>query len=255
MVRLWSSRRTSRFFSIAESVIKEFPDVEMDLDSWWGGRERWTYKIVDGHWKECEPWIICAYTENKNDYQRLRTVAKQDGIVPQYLGTKYYSELHWDYNQVKGEGTEEERKEKSDNLTRDLAEKLSRNLEDVELLLYYFNYDDYYYEINEIFKAKNGHMVTEQVDKGISVVLIEDVDSLEWIDGREPLLLHPMEYVAEMIRRAREGNRDCQYCVNRILEFGDKSLYESLLTEDDKKWIEKKVKTPSIKALTAYSKR
>ena len=47
-----------------------------------------------------------------------------------------------------------------------------------------------------------------------------------------------MDCVTEMIRRAREGDRDCQYCVNSILEYGDKSLYESLLTEDDKKWLD-----------------
>ena len=109
---------------------------------------------------------------------------------------------------------------------------------DVELLVYYYDYNDYYYEISEIFKAKDGRVKMESVDKGISVVLIEDVDSLKWINGREPLLLHPMEYVTEMIRRAREEDWHCQYCVNRILKFGDKSLYESLLTEEDKKWLD-----------------
>ncbi len=227
------------FISIAASVIKEFPDVDMDLDSWWGGRERWTYMIVDGHWKEYTPWIIVAYTENESDYQRLSAIAKQNEVMPENLDMKLYERGHqvcWTYKKLKEDDAKD--KEKLNNLTKGLAEKLSRNLGDVELLAYYYDYNDYYYEISEIFKAKDGQVKMESVDEGISVILIEDVDSLKWINGREPLLLHPMEYVTEMIRRAREGDRDCQYCVNSILEYGDKSLYESLLTEEDKKWLD-----------------
>ena len=230
------------FFAIAESVIKEFPDVEMDLEGWWGGQDHWTYMIVDGHWEVYTPWIIVAYTENESDYQRLLAVAKQNDVVPENLDMEFWEKRHkvwWTYKTLKDDSTIDELNEKLNNLTRNLAERLSRNLGDAELLVYYYDSDDYFYEISEIFKAKDGLVKMEPVDSGISVILIEDVGSLDWIDGIEPLLLHPMEYVMEMIRRSREGDCDSQYCVKAILEYGDRSLYESLLTEDDKKWLEK----------------
>lgn len=229
------------FFAIAESVIKEFPDVEMDLVGWWGGQDRWTYKIVDGHWKKYTPWIIVAYTENESDYQRLSAIVKQNEVMPENLDMELREKMHqvcWTYKELNDDGAQDELKEKLNTLTKDLAKKLSRNLGDVELLAYYYDYNDYYYEISEIFKAKDGQVKMESVDEGISTILVEDVDFLKWINGKEPLLLHPMEYVEEMIRRAREGDRHCQYCVNRILEYGDRSLYESLLTEEDKEWLE-----------------
>ena len=227
------------FWPIAESVIKEFPGIEMEMIRWYGPQGRWTYMIVDGHWKEYTPWIIVAYTENESDYQRLLAIAKQNEVMPENLDMKLCERGHQvclTYKKLKEDDAKD--KEKLNNLTKGLAEKLSRNLGDVELLAYYYDYNDYGYEISEIFKANDGQVKMESVDEGISVILIEDVDSLKWINGREPLLLHPMDCVAEMIRRAREGDRDCQYCVNSILEYGDKSLYESLLTEEDKKWLE-----------------
>ena len=39
------------FNPIAESVIKVFPDVEMERQGWWG-QETWNYIIVDGKWQE-----------------------------------------------------------------------------------------------------------------------------------------------------------------------------------------------------------
>ena len=39
------------FSPIANSVIKEFPDVEIELQRWWG-ESTWNYIIVDGKWKE-----------------------------------------------------------------------------------------------------------------------------------------------------------------------------------------------------------
>ena len=228
------------FFVIAESVVKEFPDVDMNLESWWDGRDGYSYMTVDGHWKEYTPWIIVAYTENESDYQRLSAIAKQNEVTPENLDMKLCERGHqvcWTYKKLKEDDAKD--KEKLNNLTKGLAEKLSRNLGDVELLAYYYDYNHYGYEISEIFKAKDGQVKMESVDEGISVALIEEIDSLKWIDGKEPLLLHPMEYVAEMIRRAREGDHNSQSCVKwYILEYGDKSLYENLLTEEDKKWLD-----------------
>ena len=179
-------------------------------------------------------------TENESDYRHLLAIAKQNEVMPENLDMKLCErgrQVCWTYKKLKEDDAKD--KEKLNNLTKGLAEKLSRNLGNVELLVYYYDDNNYYYEISEIFKAKDGQVKMESVDKGISVALIEGIDSLKWIDGKEPLLLHPMEYVAEMIRRAREGDHNCQSCVNwNILEYGDRSLYESLLTEEDKKWLD-----------------
>ena len=55
------------FNSIAESVIKEFPGVEMERQGWWGPERTWNYIIADGKWQEYTPWKFVAYTEGKGE--------------------------------------------------------------------------------------------------------------------------------------------------------------------------------------------
>ena len=52
------------FTPIAESVIKEFPGVEMERRDFWG-QEAWNYIIADGKWQQYTLWMFVAYIDGK----------------------------------------------------------------------------------------------------------------------------------------------------------------------------------------------
>jgi len=60
---------------------------------------------------------------------------------------------------------------------------------------------------------------------------------LEWVESRGHVLLHPMEFVTELIKRAREGDYECQSFAIDMLMDGDTASYTSLIEPADKKWL------------------
>ena len=65
---------------IAESIIKVFPDVDMELSEHCG-LEGWNYMIVNGEWKEYTPWKFGAYAKDKGEEEVLEYKEMKDGRV------------------------------------------------------------------------------------------------------------------------------------------------------------------------------
>ena len=103
------------FNPIADSVIKEFPDVEMERQGWWG-QEVWNYIIVDGEWQQYTLWKFDAYIDGKGEETQL------------------------EYKEPKDGRTEEERHEERDNMCKEMAERLSRLHPGVEIAVYAYDW-------------------------------------------------------------------------------------------------------------------
>ena len=67
------------FTPITESVIKEFPGVEMERHDWWGPQEAWNYVIADGKWQQYTLWKFVAYTDGKGEEVQLEYKQLKDG--------------------------------------------------------------------------------------------------------------------------------------------------------------------------------
>ena len=91
------------FNPIAESVIREFPEVEMERRGWWGPQEVWNYVIADGKWQEYILWKFVAYIDGKGE------------------------EVQLEYKEPKDGRTEEEKREERDKMCKEIAERLSRS--------------------------------------------------------------------------------------------------------------------------------
>ena len=89
------------FNPISESVINEFPDVEMERHGWWG-QQYWNYFIADGKWQEYTLWKFVAYIDGKGEEDQL------------------------DFKQPKEGRTEEEKYEIRDKMCKEMAERISQ---------------------------------------------------------------------------------------------------------------------------------
>ena len=88
------------FNPIAESVIKEFPEVEMERQCWYGQAVR-NYDIVDGKWQQYTLWKFVAYTDGKGE------------------------EIQLEYKQLKDGRTEEEKHDELDRMCKEMAQSAS----------------------------------------------------------------------------------------------------------------------------------
>lgn len=199
------------FNSISESVIKEFPDVEMERQGWWG-QEVWNYVIADGKWQEYTLWKFVAYIDGKGE------------------------EVQLEYKEPKDGRTEEERHEERDNMCKEMAERLSRLHPGVEIAVYAYDWYMIYTTVDEFYRAKDGCAVKEWGDRGLSGIM-PYFDVLEWVECIGHVLLHPMEFAAELIRRAREGEDYCPAIAAEMILDGDTAKYFSLIEPADKKWL------------------
>ena len=202
------------FNPIAESVIKEFPEVEMERQDWWG-QEVWNYVIADGKWQQYTLWKFVAYIDEKGE------------------------EVQLEYKEPKDGRSEEERHEERDNMCKKMAERLSRLHPGVEIAVYAYDWYMIYTIVEEFYRAKDGCAVKEWVDCGLSGIM-PDFDVMEWVECIGQVLLHPMEFAAEVIKRAREGEDYCPAIAAEMILDGDTAKYFSLIEPADKKWLMKR---------------
>jgi len=203
------------FIPIAESVIKVFPDVEMERQGWWGER-LWNYIIVDGKWQEYTLWKFVAYTEGKGE------------------------EVLLEYKEPKDGRTEEEKHDERNRMCKELAEQQSQKLAGVEMAVYYYDGCNIYTTIEEFYRAKDGCASHEYVDSGLKVLIEGDIENdkqEDFIDHVGQLLLHPMECAAEIIKRARKDEGWNQLYATEMMFYGDTTNYFSLIEPSDKKWL------------------
>ena len=202
------------FNSIAESVIKEFPGVEMERQGWWGPQDIWNYVIVDGKWQEYTLWKFVAYTDGKGEEDQL------------------------EYKQLKDGRTEEERHEELDRMCKEMAERLSRLHPDVEIAVYAYDWYGVYTIVEEFYRAKDGRATKEMVDRGL-VEIMDYFEDMEWVGSLGHVLLHPKEFATELIKRAREGDYHCRRFAHYMLMDGETTHDTSLIEPADKEWLMK----------------
>ena len=119
-----------------------------------------------------------------------------------------------------------------------MAERLSRSHPDVEIAVYAYDRYEPYTSVEEFYKAKDGCATKEMVDRGlVAIMKCGYFDEIEWIESIGHVLLHPKEFAAELIRRAREG--EDSYYVTKMLLDGDTERYFSLIEPADKEWLMK----------------
>ncbi len=200
------------FNSIAESVIKEFPGVEMERQGWWGPQDIWNYVIVDGKWQEYTLWKFVAYTDGKGEEDQL------------------------EYKQLIDGRTEEERHEERDKMCKEMAERLSRLHPDVEIAVYAYDWYGVYTIVEEFYSAKDGRATKEMVDRGL-VEIMDYFEDMEWVGSLGHVLLHPKEFATELIKRAREGDYHCRRFAHYMLMDGETTQDTSLIEPTDKKWL------------------
>ena len=203
------------FNPIADSVIKVFPDVEMELQGWWG-QETWNYIIADGKWQEYTLWKFVAYTEGKGDEILLEYKEMTDGL------------------------TDEEKHDKRDKMCKELAEQQSRQQSGVEIAVFCYDYNELFSYIEEFYRAKDGIANHEHVDVGlVKIMSCGYFDEMDWIKSYGEALLHPLDFLAEIIKRARKGDDYCPLYATRMMLYGDTAHYFSLIEPSDKEWLMK----------------
>ena len=180
-------RKHFDFNPIAESVIKVFPGVEMERQVWWESQGVWNYFIVDGKWQEYTLWKFFAYVEGKGE------------------------EVQLEYKQPKEGRTEEEKHEERDKMCKEMAERLSRLHPDVEIAVYAYDWYNVYdwflrtiggYKVEEFYRAKDGHATKEMVHRGLVAIMdCGYFNGAEWVESVGHVLLHPMEFIAKLIRQ------------------------------------------------------
>ena len=204
------------FNSIAESVLKEFPEVEMERQGWWGPQDIWNYVIIDGKWQQYILWKFVAYTDGKGE------------------------EVQLEYKQLKDGRTEEEKHEERDKMCKEMAERLSRLHPDVEIAVYAYDWYEYPTSVEEYYRAKDGRTAKEMVDRGLLEIMdCGYIDTIDWVESIGHMLLHPMALAAEVIRLARED--EDAFIATEMLLHGDTARYFSLIEPADKKWLMKLV--------------
>ena len=208
------------FYPIAESVIKEFPDVKMELKEWYG-QEVWNYIIVDGEWKEYTLWKFVSYAKSKGE------------------------ELLLEYKEMKDNLSEEEQRDERYRMCKELAEQQSLQLPGMDIAVYCYDYYDIYFQVREFYRAKNGCASHRNVEDGLRKILSLDMCNIDWIECTGQVLLEPMECAAEIIRRARKGEDLDTYAAIRMMLYGDTARYFSLIEPSDKDWLMKQAEENS----------
>ena len=203
------------FSEIAESVIKEFPDVDMELCEHWGP-DKWTHICVNGEWKKYTLWKFVAYTKDKGD------------------------EVLLDYKEIKDGLTDEEKHDKREKMCKELAEKHSRQHPGVEMAVFCYDYNELYSPIEEFYRAKDGVASHEYVDAGLGKLMsCGYFDGIGWTEPTGQVILYPMEFADKIIKRAREGEDSYPLYITTMMLHGDTARYFSLIEQTDKEWLMK----------------
>ena len=205
------------FNPISESVINEFPDVEMERHGWWG-QQYWNYFIADGKWQEYTLWKFVAYIDGKGEEDQL------------------------DFKQPKEGRTKEEKYEIRDKMCKEMAERISQANPGVEIAVYASDYysSPYTTVFKEFYRAKDGRATKDYVDSGVKEIMdCGYFDEMEWVEGIGHVLLHPMEFAAEVLKRARGEEDYYPQIATKMMMNGDTAKYFSLIEPTDKKWLMK----------------
>lgn len=201
------------FYPIADSVIKEFPGVEMELQGWWGQDVR-NYIIVDGEWQEYTLWKFVAYAKGKGEEVLMEYKEMTDGL------------------------SDEEKQGERDRICKELAEQHSEKLPGVEIAVYCYDYYDLTCHTNEFYRAKDGCTSHEYVDDGLERLMYGDIDEMEdSIECVGQVLLYPMECAAEIIKRARKDEDWFPRYATEMMLYGDTAHYFSQIEPSDKDWL------------------
>jgi hypothetical protein len=201
------------FNPIADSVIKEFPDVEMERQGWWG-QEVWNYIIVDGEWQQYTLWKFVAYAKGKGE------------------------EVLMEYKEITDGLSDEEKQGERDRICKELAEQHSEKLPGVEIAVYCYDYFDLTCHTNEFYRAKDGCTSHEYVDGGLERLMYGDIDEMEdCIECVGQVLLYPMECAAEIIKRARKDEDWFPRYATEMMLYGDTARYFSQIEPSDKDWL------------------
>ena len=119
-----------------------------------------------------------------------------------------------------------------------MAERLSRLHPDVEIAVYAYDWWQYPTSVEEFYRAKDGRATKEMVDRGwVAIMDCAYLDAMEWVESIGHVLLHPKEFAAEVIRRAREG--EDAFIATEMLTDGDTTRDTSLIEPADKEWLMK----------------
>ena len=205
------------FDSIAECVIKVFPEVEMERKDNYG-QSVWNYIVADGKWQEYTLWKFVVYIDGKGEETLL------------------------EYKEPKEGRTEEEKNEIRNSMCREMAERQSLQNPGVEIAVYASDYysSPYTTVCWDFYRAKDGRATKDYVDSGVKAIMdCGYFDEMEWVECIGHVLLHPMEFAAELIRRAREGEDYCPAIAAEMILDGDTAKYFSLIEPADKKWLMK----------------
>lgn len=167
------------FNPIAESVIKEFPMIDMERRGFWG-QEVWNYVVIDGKWQQYTLWKFVAYIDGKSEEEQL------------------------EYKELKEGQTEEKRHEVRDKMCKEMAERISKLHPGVEIAVYAYDWYEIYTIVEEFYRAKDGCAHKELVDHKLMEMMPDLVD-LEWEECIGHVLLHSMEFLAEFIKREKES--------------------------------------------------
>lgn len=205
------------FDSIAECVIKVFPEVEMERKDNYG-QSVWNYIVADGKWQEYTLWKFVVYIDGKGEETLL------------------------EYKEPKEGRTEEEKNEIRNSMCREMAERQSLQNPGVEIAVYASDYysSPYTTVCWDFYRAKDGRATKDYVDSGVKAIMdCGFFDEMEWVEGIGHVLLHPMEFAAEVLKRARGEEDYYPQIATKMMMNGDTAKYFSLIEPTDKKWLMK----------------
>lgn len=161
-------------------------------------------------------WKFVAYTNGKGEEELL------------------------EYKEAKDERTEEEKHDERDRMCKELAEQQSRQLPGVEIAVFCYNYNELYSYIEEFYSAKDGCVIHQHVDAGlVEIMSCGYFDGMDWVKSYGEALLHPLDFLAEIIKRARKGDDYCPLYATRMMLYGNTAHYFSLIEPSDKEWLMK----------------
>ena len=205
------------FDSIAECVIKVFPEVGMERKDNYG-QSVWNYIVADGKWQEYTLWKFVVYIDGKGEETLL------------------------EYKEPKEGRTEEEKNEIRNSMCREMAERQSLQNPGVEIAVYASDYysSPYTTVCWDFYRAKDGRATKDYVDSGVKAIMdCGFFDEMEWVEGIGHVLLHPMEFAAEVLKRARGEEDYYPQIATKMMMNGDTAKYFSLIEPTDKKWLMK----------------
>ena len=205
------------FSEIANCLIREIPDVDMELRMFYG-LDGDNYMIVDGEWQEYTPWNFVTYVKDNGDKVLL------------------------EYKEIKDGQTDEEKHDKRDKMCKEMAEQQSRQQPGVEIAVFCYDYNELYSYIEEFYRAKEGCVTHQNVDAGlVEIMSCGYFDEMDWVKCYGEALLHPLDFLAEIINRARKGDDYYPLYATRMMLYGNIAHYFSLMEPSDKDWLMKQV--------------